>query len=174
MKQNAGFITVPPDRGLSRSPMPHKRNIASYAEGSFQPHGQIELWPEGSLVLIEAEGPFNLEAALALRRAYAELLASMPQGRPFVIAGRFSNSLLASPDALDAFRDMLAMASSHGMAPWAVGYAVAPEVVGRELMLPVLERLYAAQGRRFAVFEQWDEARRWALSELACAAAAPA
>ena len=142
------------------------RNIENYAQGSFRPHGRIEFWTEGSVLRIVAEGPFNREAVQAVGLAMRDLFAGMP------VVGRFADildmrgSLLASPDALEAFGDFLQAMSAAQTAPEAVAWVVAQEVEGRDLMLPIYGQLYARHGRQFAAFESMAEAEAWVRKRL--------
>lgn len=147
-----------------------KRNIEAFAAGSFRPHGQVEIWTEGSVVRIEAQGPFNREAVQAVGRAMRDLFAERPVGRVFADILVMRDSLIASPDALAAFEQFLAAMSAAGFAPEVVAYVVAPEVEGRSLMLPLFTEIYARHGREFAAFECMAEAEAWVRERLAARA----
>lgn len=147
--------------------MPKKRNIETYATSGFRPHGRVEFWAEGSVVRIEAEGPFNREAVQAVGLAMRDLFATMPPGQRFADVLEFRGSLLASPDALAAFADFLRAMSVAKTAPVAVAYVVGAEVEGRSLMLPIFAQLYAEHGRQFAAFLTHEEAGAWLRERLA-------
>ena len=152
---------------------PKKRSIAAYAGSGFRPHGRIEFWAEGSVIHIQAEGPFNREAVQAVGLAMRDLFKTMPASPRFADMLEFSGSLLATPDALAAFGDFLRAMSAAKTAPIAVAYVVAPEVEGRSVMLPIFTRLYAEHGREFCAFETVAEAEGW-LRERLSGAAVPA
>jgi len=148
-----------------------KRNIEAYASSGFRPHGRIEFWAEGSVIRIQAEGPFNREAVQAVGLAMRELFSAMPPGPRFADMLEFRGSLLASPDALAAFGDFLRAMSVAKTAPIAVAFVVGPEVEARSLMLPIFTKLYAEHGREFAAFETADEAEDWLRERMSGAAA---
>jgi hypothetical protein len=151
----------------SSSQDPKRRRSEDYARGLFRPHGRIEIWSEGSVVRLVAEGPFNLEILQGLGVAMSELFAeSPPQGR-FADILEMRSSILASPEVMSAFGDFLARMSAAKTAPVAVAYIVGPEVEGRELMLPLFSRIYAQHQRRFAAFETEAEALDWVRHQLA-------
>lgn len=147
-----------------------KRHSDDFATGAFPPHGRVELWAEGSVVHIEARGPFNREAVLAVGRAMRDLFADRPVGRVFADILVMRDSLVASPDALVAFEQFLAAMSAADFAPQVVAYVVAPEVEGRSLMLPLFSAIYARHGREFAAFEGMAEAEAWVRERLAARA----
>lgn len=153
---------------MSRSSKDTQARLRSedFAPGPFRPHGSVELWKDGSVVHLVAEGPFNLETVQGVSRAMQELFAKQaPQGR-FVDVLEMRTSIMASREVMDAFGRFLAQMSAAKTAPLAVAYVVAPDVEGRGVMLPLFARVYAEHGRRFAAFETMDEARAWALAQL--------
>ncbi len=145
---------------------PERRSIDDYAHGLFRPHGQVELWLEGSVLRIVAEGPFNREAVQAVSRAMHDLLAGVMPGKPFAVLLEMRVSLLASPDALAAFEEFLRTMSGAQIAPKVVAYVVAPDIECRSLMLPLYAAIYARHQRLFAAFETQAEAEAWLRTQL--------
>ncbi|MDC6167838.1 hypothetical protein PO768_10315 [Paucibacter sp. XJ19-41] len=143
-----------------------KRTSAAFATGIFRPHGQVDIWAEGSIVRLEASGPFNREGVLAMGLAMRDLFASVPIGGRFGDILVMHQSLMASPDALACFEEFLQAMSQAKTAPLAVAYVVAPEVEGRDLMLPIFAKIYARHGRRFAAFERLGDAEAWLREQL--------
>jgi hypothetical protein len=148
------------------STLQSKRNSAEFATGVFRPHGQVDIWADGSIIRLEARGPFNLEGVQAMGLAMRDLFASVPVDRRFGDIMVMHESLMASPDALAAFEDFLQAMSKAKTAPTAVAYVAAPEVEGRSLMLPIFAEIYARHGRRFAAFEQLEPAEAWIREQL--------
>lgn len=144
----------------------NKLNLLAGAMGLFKPHGRLALWTEGSVMHIQAEGPFNREAVLALGVAMKQLYQTLPTDRSFVYLLEFRTSLLASPDALAAYGDFLKAMSMAQRAPKVVAFVVAPEVEGASLMVPLFARLYAEHGRQFAAFETMALAEAWLRGRL--------
>jgi hypothetical protein len=144
----------------------NKLNLLSKADGPFKPHGRLELWSEGSVLRVQAEGPFNREAVLALGAAIKQFYQALPPEQGFVYLLEFHSSLMASPEALAAFADFLKAMSSAQTAPKAVAFVVNTKVEGACLMLPLFARLYAAAGRDFASFETMAAAEDWLRQRL--------
>lgn len=144
-----------------------KRNIAAFAAGPFKPHGRIEMWSEGPVVRIDAQGPFNPEAVQAVGLAMRDLFAEMPPSERFADILTFHDSILTSPDGLQAFEQFLQAMSAAAQAPKAVAYVVGPDVEGRALMLPLFAEIYARHGREFRAFECIEQAEAWARERLA-------
>lgn len=95
-----------------------KRNIQDFAAGGFRPHGEVELWAEGPVMRVIAQGPFNREAVLALM-------------------------------------------TQIGTAQTAIAMVVADDVEALDLMLPIVTKVYADQGRAVASFGSVAEAQAW-------------
>lgn len=156
---------------MKQPPEPRRLHSDDFASGPFAPHGRVELWRDGSVVRIVAEGPFNVESVQAIGAAMARLFAEAPPVGRFADILEFRRSILVTPEALLAFDAFLARMSQAKTAPLAVAYIVGPEVEGRDLMLPTFRRLYAKHQRRFAHFEADAPAEAWVRDQLSEAAA---
>lgn len=143
-----------------------KRDIHAYVGGPFRAHGQIEMWREGRIVRLRAQGPFNREAVLGLGRAMKTLLDEDPPPAPFGDILELSVSMVTSPDSMEEVERFLVLMAEHGTPPLAVAYVAAPDVEGRDFMMPLFEALYLKQGRRFGAFETLEAAKAWVLQQL--------
>ena len=143
-----------------------RHDIQDYVNGPFAPHGEIELWREGSVIHLEAAGPFNAEAMQAFGLAMTQLLAELPPQGLFIDILELRHSMLASPEAIAVLEGFMQRMSEAGKAPCAVAYVAAPEVEGREFMMPLCATLYERLGRRFASFHTRAEADAWARQTL--------
>lgn len=139
----------------------HHRDTAEYATGQFRPHGRLELWREGSVIRTVAVGPFNKEAVKAFGAAWADLFSTLPADGHFVEYTTIRGSLIASPDAIAAFRKLLLSNNATGRAPRAVAWVVDAEVEGGRLMLPLFDSLYAEAKRVFRAFALEADAELW-------------
>ena len=150
-----------------------KRNTDQFASGPFRPHGRVEIWAEGNVVRLDAAGPFNEEAIIALGAAWRSLFAELPLCGPFADVVLLRRSILASQKVVDAFGLFLAANTQAGHAPSVVAWIVPPEIEGRSFMLPKFAEIYAAAGRPFAAFETEAEAEAWVRAKLQEAVASP-
>jgi hypothetical protein len=144
-----------------------KLDIHAFVQGPFQAHGQIEMWREGPVVRLRAQGPFNREAVLALGRAMRDLLTANPPPERFGDILELSTSMVTSPESMEELERFLEQMGTRHLPPLAVAYVAGPEVEGRDFMMPLFEALYRRQGRRFGAFETLDAARTWMLQQLA-------
>lgn len=143
-----------------------KRDIHAFVAGPFKAHGQIEMWREGQVVRLRAQGPFNREAVHALGRAMQDLLAKdPPQGR-FCDILELQSSMMTSPEGMRDFEQFLQHMGQQRQPPLAVAWVAQPDVEGRDFMLPLFEALYQKHGRRFRAFETLAQAQDWVATHL--------
>lgn len=148
-----------------------KRDIHTYVGGLFRAHGNIEMWREGDLIRLRAQGPFNREAVLGLGAAMADLLTRDPPPPLFGDILELRGSMVTSPDSMEELSRFMARMTDHRAPPVAVAYVAGPEVEGRDFMLPLFEALYLKHGRRFGAFETLAEAKAWIADQLTSARA---
>ena len=124
---------------------PAKESLVSteHARSRFAPHGEILITSGGELIRFDVHGPFNAEAFQALGYAMAELLMSWTPKGPFATISYWHSSMLASQDALEAYRGVLRQ--GRKMLPREVtnAWVVPPSVEGRALMEAHWRKLYA-------------------------------
>jgi hypothetical protein len=137
-----------------------------FATGPFPPHGRIELWAEGNVVRLTATGPFNVEAIQAMAAAWRALCADLPEAEPFADVVTVKDSIMASPEVLDAIGRFLNHNSEQHIAPRAVAWIVPPDVEGASLMIPQFEHVFTEAGRRIAFFEDEASALAWVKTAL--------
>ena len=142
-----------------------------YSEGPFRPHGRIEIWiedePGGALIYSVAEGPFNPEFIKAFELARNDLVRSREVSKVLGHITQMHTSVMASPDTLEGLHNYLANVRKHGLASGIVAWVVAPDVEGRDLMLPMFERVHTDNGLAFKAFLTLPEAQAWVRSLLA-------
>ena len=139
------------------------RSSEDFARGPFKPHGRVQMWVEGPAVYMLAQGPFNHEFVRALAMAREELFRSSPPPSPHVSLVQIKGSIMASPEMLAVYAEMVAQLKRL---PVAIGWVVAPEVEGRDFILPMFERIHTRLGRNFKSFESLPEAEAWVRSQL--------
>lgn len=106
-----------------------------------------------------AEGPFNAEFVKALQLARGDLVANtqMPGVHGHIV--QIHTSIMASPDMIENYAKFLA--NLGDTIALATAWVVAPEVEGRDFILPLFERLYADLALNFKTFEHLAEAQAW-------------
>lgn len=139
------------------------RSSEDFAKGFFKPHGRVQMWVEGPVVYMVAEGPFNEEFVKAFLQAREELFRTSPPASPHAHLLQVRGSIMASPQMLAVYAQMVAQLKRL---PVATAWVVGPEVEGREFILPMFERIHLRLGRNFRSFENLAEAEVWARGQL--------
>ena len=129
-----------------------------FARGIFKPHGRVQMWVEGAIVYALAQGPFNQEFVAATVQARTELFKSSPPPEPHGHILQVHRSLMASPEMLTVFAGFIGNLKRQSAA---TAWVVAPEVEGRDFLLPMFERIFLSHGRNFKAFETLREAEAW-------------
>jgi hypothetical protein len=146
--------------------MKKSHSTDDFANEKFKPHGRLEVHLDGDIAVFHAEGPFNLEAIVALgdarRAAVADWGAS---GRRATIV-EFQTSMLMSQDALDAYAKGMQSHLAQVKPSVAVAWVVAPGLEGRLFMLPYFAEIFARIGVPWKAFEQMEEAKAWVQTHL--------
>ncbi len=139
------------------------RSSEDFAQGLFKPHGRVQMWVEGQVVYMVAQGPFNPEFVRALALAREELFRSSPPPSPHLSLVQIKGSIMASPEMLAVYAELIGKLKRL---PVAVAWAVDPEVEGRDFILPMFERVHLRLGRNFKSFEALADAEAWLRSQL--------
>ncbi len=147
-------------------PSESKLHSDDFASGPFRPHGSIELWTEGNVVRLNARGPFNKEAVLAMHTAWRQLAASVPLQSAFADIVTVSDSMMAGPDVLNSFAQFLQANTSSDLVPCAIAWVVPRHVEGALLMIPLFEEAYRVAQRNVRFFEVDAEAVQWVKAQL--------
>lgn len=145
----------------------HKsRSTDDFADDRFKPHGRFELRLDGDIVIYRAEGPFNLEAVLALGKARQAVIADWgATGRRAAIV-EFHTSMLMSLDALEAYAQGMRSHLAQAKPNVAVAWVVAPQLEGRSFMLPYFADIFASIHLPWQAFEHMAEAKAWVQTQL--------
>ena len=148
-----------------------------FSADPFKAHGRFDIRCDGDVVLQCAEGPFNLEAVLALtqaRQAAAQDWGAARHRHATITV--FQGSMLMSPDALEAYAsalraDMDVRYASGQPAP-VMACVAGRWLEGRALMLPHFAKLHADLNIRWQAFEVMLAARVWVRAQTLGAQAA--
>lgn len=133
----------------------------------FRPHGRTEVWADGAIVHVLAEGPFNREGVDAFSFEMLSLYRRLPAGSRIVNITEVRGAMLGTPDAWERLAEHLATGVKLGLPLLGTAWVAAPDVDGRTLMLPRAAQAFAEAGRRFEAFETMDAAELWARQLLA-------
>ncbi len=140
--------------------------ITQHAAGQFAPHGNIKIWPEGSVVHYDVTGPFNVEAIKAFGRTLTAMLAHWQPSGPYASFSVWRDSMMSSQEALDTYAKLLA--NGRQICPQEVinVWFVPPDIEGRLLMLPKWTKIYKSAGYPLEVFADEAQAHECIRSHL--------
>ena len=134
----------------------------NFLPSRFAPHGQVKIWPEGSLVFLDLTGPFNREFFSSLLVLNESLYSELKGNGPFVEIAFFHESMLMPPDALVEFGSILLKRRESNISPLATAWVIGEEVIDSIIMLPLFEKKFVDASRPFQVFNSLSEATAWA------------
>jgi hypothetical protein len=132
----------------------------------FKPHGSVHMWMDGDFLYYEATGPFNVELADSLAVAQKEILRTTHYQGPWASICTILNSAMASPEALARYDQLMRKPKPPGKEPVATAFVAAPGVEGVKLMLPKFAKIYAGIPRPFRAFDDMEQARAWARTQM--------
>jgi len=139
----------------------------NFEESRFNPHGFINLWPDGRIVHFDVTGPFNVEFTASVATLVDKLYAEVADGGPFAEIVFFRNSMLMPLEALPPLGDTFRIWKARGCAPVATAWVIEAKVEGSFVMLPQFEKIFAEAGQTFKCFDCMDEAEVWLKERLA-------
>lgn len=108
----------------------------AYATGPFAPHGSMQIHQLGAVFKAQATGPFNVEFMKAYGRMWASLLKSYTGGGRLVFVSFWHTSMLASPDALQVYDQILQIGARNIPEGSVHIWHVPEDIEGRSMMLP--------------------------------------
>jgi hypothetical protein len=149
------------------NPPVEKFDSNEFAKGRYRPHGHSEVFTGGEIIWIETEGPFNLEAVVAIRATRAHLLeTSVRQGR-YAYLNKWRNSAMMPMEALLEYGNGLQRDyAEKDAAPCAIAWVFPDDIEGGTMMRPHYERLFSGVGIPFAIFADEDSALTWVRGQL--------
>lgn len=148
-------------------PVPGVAGFQHEAGRPFRPHGRVDVWSDGALVHVDAEGPFNTEAVERFSQSVIALYRQLAPGLRFVNVTRFQRSMMATPETWEQLAGHLQRVNRSGLPLVATAWVAGPDVEGRGLFVPRGEALFRENGRVFAAFDTLAEAEAWAQEKLA-------
>lgn len=127
---------------------PPRIDVGQLPQGRFLAHGELQVWPHGRLMCFEASGPFNVEMVAAMSRAVGLLLRRWQPPTPYVSVTWWHGSLMASPEVLEAYRDLLRRGRQAMPAELGCLWCVGPDITDASLMKPLWQQVHADCGYR--------------------------
>ena len=126
---------------MSSEIIPHQREgtfvqSEAYATGPFAPHGSMQIHQLGAVFQAQATGPFNVEFMKAYGRMWGSLLKSYTGGGRLVFVSYWHTSMLASPEALQAYDQILQLGVRNIPEGSVHIWHVPEDIEGRSMMLP--------------------------------------
>ena len=113
--------------------------VAHHAQGRFAPHGVMEVFRQGNVIRGYASGPFNIEFMTAWGKMWGAQLQQRGDPGKLLIATGFSESVVASLDAISSFKALMGRAKALLPADTEHIWLIKDKVEGRILMLPLLK-----------------------------------
>jgi len=147
-----------------------KRNTDQANVTRFTQHGHMECRVEGDILFNEATGPFNAEIIAAIQLIQRDLLDIVNKQDQWAQAYVFHESVLCSPDTVDALKNYLSELKGKMKKPVATAFVMAPDVEGRAMMAPHYRQVYEQAQLNFQLFDTVAEAQIWMRAMLAKAA----
>jgi hypothetical protein len=123
-------------------------DVAQLSQGRFLAHGELQVWHRERLLCYAAAGPFNVEMVSVMSRAVGRLLLTWQPPAVYVAVAWWHGSLLASPEVLAAYGQLLRRGRDVMPAEQASLWLVGPDVEGASIMKPRWQALHAACGYR--------------------------
>lgn len=129
----------------------------------FRAHGGFKIDIDGRIVVIEAEGPFNLELTQSFGPVAAEFTERM-RGAPWGVLVIANGDFLLTPEAEEAMREAEARYEDGGRRVTAFVIGGAP---WNQIVRSQWQRVYSNNARQPQFFDDSVSAREWLLAELA-------
>lgn len=149
-------------------PLPPERSPSGRTR--FPAHGAFDVrmveGPALCVVHVDATGPFNREMVDRVREGLTQTLMDAAARRlPLGHIATFHSSMLATPEAFDAFGELIARWRSLDILPAATAYVACADVEGRNLVMAHYRRAWA--GHHFEAFAHRAAAETWMADALA-------
>lgn len=140
----------------------------SFANSRFSAHGRVRVDLRDNVIIYDVAGPFNLELIKAFAKTLGQLLKDWRPNGPFASLTFWHESLMATPDALAAYREVLRRNRDFYPKEVINVWCVPPTIEGRLIMEPVWLALYTEAGYPLEIVHDADvasERLRWHLDQ---------
>lgn len=128
------------------------------SKSGFEVHGRAEFRLEADVLFLDLYGPWNMECIRAAGDSAWPLMNRLMAQGPFGIVVIGHDSLLGTPDAIEAIS--VETARQGKLDSVAIAWVADPEIEGRELMMPLVEKAYEGIATMQSFFEL-EPALRW-------------
>jgi hypothetical protein len=138
-----------------------------FAKGQYRPHGHSEIFTGGEIIWIETEGPFNLEAVIAINITRAHVLeTSVPKGRYAYLNKWHSSAMMPMEALLEYGKGLQRDYADKSKAPCAVAWIFPDDIEGGAMMRRHYERLFCDIAIPFSIFSDEEIALAWVRNQL--------
>jgi len=144
-----------------------RRDTDSTKVTRFNQHGRMVSRVEDNILFNEATGPFNAEIIAAIRLIQQEMLEEISTKEKWAQIYVFFDSVLCSPDTIEALQVYLANLKGKLKKPVATAFVIGPGVEGRSMMGPHYRQVYEQANLNFQLFETVEQAQVWVAESLA-------
>lgn len=129
----------------------------------FNAHGTLRVSVEGSLLVLEGTGPWNLESLYASGKVAGPKLASL-LGKPWGVVATLYGEPIYVPEAADLLSDIVRQNKVNGRVASAllVDKSYSPQFARNHI-----GEIYRNAGETFEFFTDQQEARHWVLEKVA-------
>ncbi len=130
----------------------------------FPSHGKYSLYRDGQVLVTEVVGPWNLELVQEWARSAIPFSIEMHEDGPWAGIAIMSESMLATPEAMDALRKVVA-ASVEQFNCIAHIVVASPGVAGKGIVEGAFKKVY--EGLCLSgFFDDYASAKAWAVQQI--------
>ncbi|MET3107130.1 hypothetical protein AAKU67_002972 [Oxalobacteraceae bacterium GrIS 2.11] len=144
-----------------------KRDTDKTKTTRYNQHGRMESHVDNNILINEATGPFNAEIITAIQVIQHDLLQEIINHEQWAQVYIFHESVLCSPDTIEALRTYLANFKDSRNKPVATAFVMGPEVEGSSMMGPHYRQVYEEVHLTFQLFSTKTQALAWVNTMLA-------
>ena len=130
----------------------------------FKPHGKFLLYRDDNILVTDITGPWNIELIKFWAKAAIPYSLEMQTIGVWGAVAIISESMLCSPDAMQALRKNVAY-SVHGLGCVSHCIVAEADVLGRGIVEPAFERAYEGLCPS-NFFYDYESAKLWTQSQI--------
>jgi len=133
----------------------------------YNQHGRMQSHVDNNILINEATGPFNAEIISAIQVIQRDLLKEISGHEHWAQVYIFYESVLCSPDTIEALRTYLARFKDPKKQPVATAFVMGTDIEGSSMMGPHYRQVYEEAQLTFQLFSTKAQALAWVNTMLA-------